>query len=81
MAIAASYVVEITNREDKPVTKFISRMAHSCSDFGHYFIGIQNANCADCPDCRCEDGPSLEEAQKDYREMLRIRYSTARFFF
>ena len=61
------------------MAKLISRIAHSCSDFGRYFTGIQNANCGDCADCRCEEGPSVEEAQKDYREMLRARYGTARF--
>lgn len=61
------------HRGDNPMKNFISKIAHSCSDFGHYFVSIQNANCLDCPDCRCEEGPSIEEAQQDYREMHRAQ--------
>ncbi len=54
----------------------LGRIAHACSDFGHYFANVQSGNCHDCPDCRCEDGPTLREAQKDYREMLHFQKST-----
>ncbi len=60
------------------INKFFSglgKIAHGCSGFGHYFAYVQSGNCHDCPDCRCEDGPTLREAQEDYREMLRFRNS------
>ena len=53
------------------LSRMVRRIGHSCSEFGHYFMSIQRSNCQGCPDCSCEDGPSIEEAQRDYREMLR----------
>ena len=50
----------------------LHQLGRSCSGFGHYFANVQSGNCHDCPDCRCEDGPSVEEARRDYREMLRF---------
>jgi hypothetical protein len=43
------------------------------SGFGSYFASIQSHNCHDCPDCRCEDGPSVEEARKDYLAMHKVQ--------
>ncbi len=48
----------------------LHQLGRSCSGFGHYFANVQSGNCHDCPDCRCEDGPTLEEARKHYREMF-----------
>ena len=56
-------------------SRIVGRIAHSCSGFGRYFINVQSSNCSGCPDCRCEEGPSLEEALKDYRQLLRISAS------
>ena len=56
------------------VSSIVSRITHSCSGFGHYLMNVQSSNCSGCPDCRCGEGPSVEEAQKDYRGMLRFRY-------
>jgi len=54
-----------------------SRMWHQLgrngSGFGSYFASIQSHNCHDCPDCLCEDGPSVEEARKDYRAMNKVQ--------
>ncbi len=61
------------------VSRFFSalgRIAHGSSGFGNYFAYVQSGNCHDCPDCRCEDGPTLREAQKDYRDMLHYQKST-----
>ncbi len=55
------------------VSRIVRGIAHSCSEFGHYFMNVQINNCRGCPDCRCEEGPSVEEAQKDYRAMLRFQ--------
>jgi len=51
------------------ISRILHRLGRSCSGFGNYFANIQSGNCHDCPDCRCEDGPSVEEARKDYRAM------------
>ncbi len=39
------------------------------SDFRSYYGGVQRSNCTGCPDCRCNQGPSHEEAQRDFRAM------------
>ena len=57
------------------VSRIVRRISHSCTGFGHYFMNVQRSNCRGCPDCHCEEGPSLEEAQKDYRASLRISSS------
>jgi len=54
-------------------SRMVRRIGHTCSDFGHYFMNIQSSNCKGCPDCRCDDGPSIEEAKKDYRANLRSK--------
>ncbi len=40
------------------------------SDFRNYYGGVHRSNCNGCPDCRCGEGPSHEEAQRDFRAML-----------
>ncbi len=54
----------------------LGSLAHTCSGFARYFANVQSGYCHDCPDCRCEDGPTLEEARKHYREMLRSQKTT-----
>ena len=61
------------------VRNTFSRMLHQLgrgTGFGDYFANVQGSNCHDCPDCRCQDGPSLEEAQRDFRAMLKTRIGT-----
>lgn len=58
------------------VSRIVRGIAHSCSGFGHYLMNVQSSNCRRCPDCQCEEGPSVEEAQTDYRAILRISSST-----
>jgi len=52
-------------------SRMLHQLGRSGSGFGHYFVNVQSSNCHDCPDCRCEDGPSVEEARRDYRAMHR----------
>ncbi len=47
----------------------LHQLGRSGSGFVDYFVRIQSANCHDCPDCRCENGPSVEEARRDYLAM------------
>ena len=53
------------------VSRIVRTIIHSCTDFGNYFTNVQSKNCGRCPDCRCGEGPSVQEAQQDYRAMLR----------
>ena len=53
------------------VSRIVRGFTNSCSGFGHYFMNVQSSNCRGCPDCRCEDGPSIEDAKRHYRTMLR----------
>ncbi len=43
------------------------------SEFGSYYGGVQSSNCTGCPDCPCGEGPSLEEARRDFRAMLNTK--------
>jgi len=54
-----------------PFFGILHQLGRSCSGFGHYFANVQSGNCRGCPDCRCEDGPSVEEARRDYLAMHR----------
>ena len=57
------------------VSGIVRSMTHSCSGFGHYFMReslslsaflcLKSTNCRGCPDCSCEEGPSVEEVPKD----------------
>ena len=58
------------------VSRIVSRIAHNCSEFGRYFMNVQSSNCSGCPNCRCEEGPSVEEAKIDYQAILRISSSS-----
>ena len=42
------------------------------SEFGSYYKGVQRKNCADCPNCQCGTGPSIDEALRDFRAMHKI---------
>ena len=53
------------------VSGILRSITHRCTGFGSYFIGVRSTNCGGCPNCRCVEGPSVEEAQKDYQAMLR----------
>ncbi len=56
------------------VSRFLSTLGsltHSCSEFGNYFMSFQRGCLNSCRSGDCEGNPSLEEAQRDYREMLR----------
>ena len=52
----------------KVLAAMLSLLGHG-SGFGSYYGGVQRSNCTGCPDCRCEDGPSVDEARSDYRVM------------
>ncbi len=54
------------------VSSIVRSITHSCSGFGRYLMNVQSSNCGGCPDCRCNEGPSVEEAQRDYRAMVRF---------
>ena len=54
-------------------SRILHQLGRSGSGFGSYFASIQSHNCQDCPDCRCENGPSVEEARKDYRVMHKLQ--------
>lgn len=40
------------------------------SQFGSYYGSVHRINCNGCPDCRCGEGPSHDETQRDFRAML-----------
>ena len=48
------------------------RIAHVCSDFGHYLTQFQGP-CFQSGNC--EGAPGIGEARRDYRAMLRARYT------
>ena len=48
----------------------LSSIGHACSEFGNYFLSAQRG----CDECG--GNPTLEDAQKDYREMIRTSHST-----
>jgi len=43
------------------------------SAFGNYYGGVHRNNCTGCPDCRCVEGPSHEEARRDFRAMVQTK--------
>ena len=53
------------------VSRIGRMLADKCSGFPQYFTNVQGSNCQGCPKCRCVEGPSAEEARKDYVAMLR----------
>ena len=48
----------------------LGRLAHSCSEFGNYFMSFQRRCFKTGLSGDCEGNPTLRDAQKDYREML-----------
>ncbi len=55
------------------ITQVFSTVLHQLghgAEFGTYFGGLQRGNCTGCPDCHCGEGPSREEARRDFRAML-----------
>ena len=49
-------------------------IAHACSDFGHYFMKLQHPCFESGKGNDCEGAPGIQEAQRDYRAMMRARY-------
>ena len=49
----------------------LGRLAHVCSEFGDYFMSIQRRCYKSGRSGDCEGIPTVEEARRDYREMLR----------
>ena len=58
------------------IGKFFSTLGwigHACSEFGNYFMSFQR-NCLKAGRANdCEGIPTLEDARKDFREMMRPR--------
>ncbi len=55
------------------IRRTFSTMLHSLvhgSGFQNYYGSVHKSNCTGCPDCRCHEGPSHEEARRDFRAML-----------
>ena len=48
----------------------LGRLVHTCSDFGNYFMGFQRSCYKSGRSGDCEGTPTLQEAQRDYRDML-----------
>ena len=53
----------------------LGRLAHACSEFGDYFMSFQRRCFKSGRSSDCEGNPTLREAQRDYREMLRSQNS------
>ena len=53
----------------------LGRLAHTCSEFGDYFMSFQRRCSKSGRSGDCEGIPTLEEARRDYREMLRSQKS------
>ena len=53
----------------------LGSLAHTCSEFGNYFMSFQRRCFKTGRSGDCEGNPSLREAQQDYREMLRSQKS------
>ena len=51
-------------------------IVHTCSEFGHYFMSFQDKCFKPGRRTDCEGNPTLEDARKDFRAMLRVRHST-----
>ena len=54
----------------------LGRIGHTCSEFGNYFMSFQRRCFESGRSNDCEGNPTLEDAQKDFREMMRPRHST-----
>jgi len=52
----------------------LGKLAHSCSEFGDYFMSFQRRCSKSGRSGDCEGNPTLEDARRDYREMLRSRH-------
>ena len=48
-------------------------MGHACFEFGDYFMSFHR-RCFKSG--RCEGNPTHEDARRDFRQMLRSRYTT-----
>ena len=54
-------------------SRILRRLGRSGSWFGSYYGGVHLSNCTGCPDCRCQEGPSLEEARRDFSAMVKAK--------
>ena len=48
----------------------IHALAHTCSGFGSYLMGLQSRCLKRGANGGCEGGPTADEARQDYRRML-----------
>lgn len=58
------------------IRRFLSTLgslAHSCSEFGNYFMSFQRRCYKSGRSSDCEGVPTLDEARRDYRKMLRSK--------
>ena len=53
----------------------LGSLAHACSEFGDYFMSFQRKCHKFGRRGDCEGNPPLEQARRDYREMLRSNKS------
>ena len=51
-------------------------IAHTCSDFGEYFMSFQRKCLKSGRAADCEGKPTLDDARKDYQATIRSKYST-----
>ena len=60
------------------IGKFIStvgKLGHACSDFGNYFMSFQRKCIKSGRSSDCDGNPTTDEARRDYRAMMRSKYS------
>ena len=61
------------------IGKFFStlgRIGHTNSEFGNYFMNIRRDCFESGRSNGCEGNPTAADARKDFREVMRSRYST-----
>ena len=51
-------------------------IAHMCSEFGGYFMSFQRKCLKTGRGADCEGQPTMNDARKDYRAMVRSRYTS-----
>ena len=56
----------------------LGRIGHTCSDFGNYFMSFQRRCLKSGQSYDCEGIPTLDEAGRDYREMMSSRHDYLR---
>ena len=69
--------IYVRRRVQEAGKKVLAAMLHwpgYGSQFRSYYGGVQKSNCAGCPDCGCVEGPSHDEARRDFRAMYNARF-------